>query len=158
MIAYKRLGWLSVLTAALLYAQTDRGIITGTVTDATGAVVPGAKVTATNVATNVPYSTETTAAGNFTIPSLPPGTYTLRVEARGFKTYERSNLVVAAGATVSANVSLEVGQITESVSVVGTLVQLQTETAKSATQVSTRMVDELPLVSAARCEAPLIWP
>lgn len=146
MFGSKRLGWLPVVLAGSLWAQTDRGIITGTVTDATGAVVPGAKVTATNIATNVPFNTETTATGNFTIPSLPPGTYTLRVEARGFKTYERSNLIVAAGATVSANVTLEVGQITESVSVVGTLVQLQTETAKSATQVSTRMVDELPLV------------
>src|SRR5262245_56308810 len=63
------------LLAVCAIAQTDRAIVTGTVTDSSGAAVPGAKVTAKNVATNVGASTETTSSGDFTIPNLPVGTY-----------------------------------------------------------------------------------
>lgn len=137
---------ITVLLAALAWAQTDRGIITGTVSDASGAVVPGARVTVTNVATNAAFTTESTATGNYTVPSLPPGTYRVRVESEGFKAFERANVVVIAGGTARADAVLEVGQITESISVTSTLAQVQTETAKVSTQVSTKMVDELPLV------------
>ncbi len=137
---------LGLLCAGFLVGQTERGIVTGTVTDASGAVVPAARVTVTNVATGASFSTETTATGNFTVPSLPPGTYTVRIEAQGFKAYEQRGVVVAAGGTVPITATLEVGAVTESISVTSTLAQIQTETAKVTTQVSTKMVDELPLV------------
>ena len=89
-----------VLTAAGLRAQGDRGIITGTVKDASGAVLPGALVTATHLATKTTYKSTTTASGDFTVPSLPVGDYQVRVEARGFKTDVANDLVVAAGGTV----------------------------------------------------------
>ena len=134
------------LLPLVLLAQTDRGIITGVVTDSTGAIVPSAKITITNTATNVQNTGQTTATGNYTVPSLPPGTYTLRAEAPGFKTYERTNVVVIAGGTINVDAVLEVGQVTESISVTSSLTQVQTETAKVTTQVSTKMIDELPLV------------
>lgn len=127
-------------------AQVERGTIRGTVTDTTGAVVPSARVTVTNVATNVSVTTQTTETGNYVVPSLPPGTYTVRVEADGFKTYERSNVVLIAGGTAVADAVLEVGQLTESITVTSSLVQIQTENAKVTTQVATKMIDELPLV------------
>ena len=127
-------------------AQTDRGIINGTVTDSTGASVPTARVVATNNATNVAYTTQTTSTGNFAIPTLPVGTYQVRVEKQGFKAAERRGVIVTAGSTVTVNTQLEVGAVTESVEVSATLEQLQTTTAKVSTAVSNRMVDELPLV------------
>ncbi|MCW5979997.1 MAG: TonB-dependent receptor [Bryobacteraceae bacterium] len=126
--------------------QTDRGIISGTVTDSTGAIVPNAKITATNVATNVPNTTQTTGTGNFRIPSLPPGRYNVRIEADGFKAYERTNVAVIAGGLADVDATMEVGAITESISVTSSLTTVQTETAKVTTQVSTKMIDELPLV------------
>jgi hypothetical protein len=138
--------FLGLLCAAFLVGQTERGIVTGTVNDASGAVVPAARVIVTNVATGAVFTTETTATGNFTVPSLPPGTYTVRIEAQGFKAYEQRNVIVAAGGTVPVAATLEVGAVTESISVTSTLAQIQTETAKVTTQVSTKMVDELPLV------------
>lgn len=136
---------LSALVPVAL-AQSDRGVITGTVTDSSSAAVPGAKVAVRNVATNVGSSTETTSSGDFTIPALPVGTYELRVEKQGFKTSVRSEVIVNAGATVAVNAMLEVGAVSESVQVAATLELLQTSTAKVTTAVSNKMVDELPLV------------
>ncbi|MEX2261075.1 MAG: TonB-dependent receptor [Bryobacteraceae bacterium] len=131
---------------ALAFGQTDRGIINGTVTDSTGAAVPDARIAATNTATNVAFTTQSTSSGDFTIPTLPVGTYQLRVERQGFKAAIRSDVVVSAGSTVTVNAQLEVGAVTESVQVSATLDLLQTTTAKVSTSVSNKMVDELPLV------------
>src|SRR5437773_5667273 len=98
-----------VLTAARLSAQGDRGIITGIVKDGTGAVVPGGRVTSIHLATNTSYKASTTASGDFTVPALPVGNYQLRIESTGFKTHIANDLVVAAGATVRLDVSLELG-------------------------------------------------
>ena len=95
----------AVCAAASLVAQTDRGVITGTVKDASGAVVPGAQVTAIQTSTNASFKTKTTTSGDFTVPSLPVGDYQVRVENTGFKTYVANNVVVAAGATVPLDVS-----------------------------------------------------
>src|SRR3954468_850387 len=71
---------------ASTFAQSDRGSITGRVVDPTGAVVPDAKVTVTNTATNTSAETKTTAEGNFTFPQLQAAPYRITVEAQGFKT------------------------------------------------------------------------
>ena len=85
-----------VLTAAGLLAQGDRGIITGTVKDSTGAVVPSVQVTATHLDTNTSYKASTTASGDFTVPALPVGNYQVRVENTGFRTQITNDIVVAA--------------------------------------------------------------
>ena len=132
---------LLLLTVLLLpvaqFGQTDRGTIVGIVTDGTGAVVPGAAVTATRVGTTITFRTTSTATGNFTVPALQPGEYALTIESVGFKTFRRTNIVVIAGGTTHADASLEVGAVTESVEVVSTVAQLQSATAEVVSQVST---------------------
>jgi hypothetical protein len=134
------------LLAACALAQTDRAIVTGTVTDSSGAAIPAAKVTARHVATNVVASTETTSSGDFTIPALPVGTYEVRIEKQGFKSAVRAEVILNSGATVALPTTLEVGAVSESVQVAATLELLQTSTAKVTTAVSNKLVDELPLV------------
>src|SRR5512133_3470607 len=91
---------LFVWPAIALLAQTDRGTITGTVKDATGAVVPIAQVIAVSRSTGLNYKTTTTASGDFTVPSLPAESYQFKVESPGFKIYARDNVEVPAGATL----------------------------------------------------------
>src|ERR1044071_2776110 len=108
---------LGALTAVCLWGQGDRGLITGTVKDASGAVVPGAQVTAIHLATNTSYQTTTTASGDFTVASLPVGDYRVRVENTGFKTHIANDLVVAAGATVRLDVALELGATQQTIEI-----------------------------------------
>src|SRR5262245_19429824 len=93
------------------FAQSDRGVLTGTVSDSSGAVIPGATVTATNLATNVASNTITTEGGLYAIPALPPGTYKVRVELTGFKAWEHSGVVVAAATTVRVDAIMQVGAL-----------------------------------------------
>jgi hypothetical protein len=127
-------------------AQTDRGVITGTVKDASGAVVPGAQVTAIQLATNVSYNSKSTTAGDFTVPSLPAGSYRLRVEQSGFKTYVANDIAVAPGSTVELDVALEVGTAQQTIEVTANAQMLQADTARVATEVSNRLVDDLPVI------------
>src|SRR5437660_12251517 len=83
-----------LLFAGSAFAQGDRGTITGTVADATNAVIPGAGVTATNTQTTAKYETVSTETGNYTLAQLTAGTYDLTVELPGFKKYERQGITV----------------------------------------------------------------
>ena len=137
---------LLALTAAGLRAQGDRGIITGTVKDPSGAAMPGAVVTAIHLATNTSYKTSTTASGDFTVPALPVGDYQVRVENTGFKTQVENNVAVAAGATVRLDVAMEVGATQQTIEVQAHAVMLTADTARVSTEVSAKLVDDLPLV------------
>src|SRR2546430_14403251 len=99
------------------FAQTDRGTITGTVADASSAVIPGAQVTATNTQTTAKYETVSTETGNYTLAQLPAGTYDLAVELPGFKKYVRQGITVQVSTTLRIDVALEVGAATEEVTV-----------------------------------------
>ena len=81
---YFRLALLAAASVLPLLGQGDRGVITGTVTDATGAIVPGAQVTVIQNSTNVSYKATTSTAGDYTVPSLPVGDYQLKVDVAGF--------------------------------------------------------------------------
>jgi hypothetical protein len=154
---YNPLGCLLILCLALavpVFGQSDRGVLTGSVKDSTGAVIPGASVTATHAATNVSTRTITTDDGLYSIPALPAGTYKIRVELPGFKAWEQSQVVLAASMTVRVDATLEVGQINESVEVTSLAAPLQTENAKISSSVSNKMVDELPLVVAGAMRSP----
>ena len=93
------------------------GTISGTITDPNGAVVPGATVTITNTATNQSSTSSSASDGTFRSPALESGTYSVRVNAQGFKSYLLQNVIVGSGLPVRANVTLEVGGITEMVTV-----------------------------------------
>src|SRR5690242_13360853 len=89
-----------LLFGSVLFAQSDRGTITGTVTDPSGAVIGNAPVTARNTETGITISVASSATGNYTIPSLAAGTYELRVASSGFKEYIRSGLLVQSAQTM----------------------------------------------------------
>jgi hypothetical protein len=112
-------------------AQTTSGSIAGTVHDGQGSAVPGVTVTLTNNQRGDQLTFTTTETGSFTFPQLQPGTYTLRVALEGFKTIERTNVVVNANDKLNAGVvTLEVGARTETVTVTARATELKTQSAE----------------------------
>ena len=98
-------------------AQVLYGSMVGNVSDPAGAVVPGATVTATSEGTGTVKSTTTDASGTYQFVNLQPGSYSLKVTIAGFKSYERLNLPVAANDVTRANITLEIGNVEQSVTV-----------------------------------------
>ncbi|MEO7143736.1 MAG: carboxypeptidase-like regulatory domain-containing protein, partial [Bryobacteraceae bacterium] len=145
---------LAVFAAFSLFAQSERGTISGTVHDATGAVVPGATVTATETATNSVITVTTSSAGDYTIPSLTVGTYTVRAEKEGFRPAVVTGLTLNAASSARADLTLEVGSTRQAVEVQASAAQLQTEDSKSSATVTNRMVDDLPLVVSGTLRSP----
>ena len=136
---------IGVLGAGPLLAQSERGTITGTVHDSSGAVVPAATVRITNNATNVAIATASNVSGEFTVPNLPTGKYDLRVEKGGFRAFLLTGITVDAASTVRADASLEVGEARQTVEVQAAAIQLQTQDATSATSIENTLVNDLPL-------------
>src|SRR5438045_4519572 len=134
----------AIFSATALFAQTF-GEITGRVTDASGAVMPGASITLTNVNTNGVRKAVSTDAGVYTFPSVPPGAYTLKTEVSGFKAALSDRFQVQVQQTVRLDVVLQVGQTNETVEVAATANQLEDETATLGTVIENKVVTELPL-------------
>ncbi len=137
--------WL--LTAAIAFSQGNTGVITGTVTDQTGASVPGAEVSIVNTATDAKFKTTTSDHGDYTVPSLLAGTYTVTVSKTGFKLESTSGVVVNAGITATANIKLEVGQATETIAVSAGAEILQTANAELSSTLTSRQVQDLPFAT-----------
>src|SRR5215471_6941668 len=127
------IGLVTAGTAIELWAQGDRGTITGTVADPSGAVIAGASVTATNNATQASTKTTTTSSGHYTIPALPVGKYEVTVEQGGFKKYVQSGVIVEVGQTVRVDATLQLGETTQSVEVTAEAVQVQRDTSDRGT-------------------------
>ncbi len=132
-----------VMVVAVL-GQEFRASITGTVSDAASAAVVGAKVLVTNVERNVTTETVTNGVGLYTVPHLLPGRYTLTVETPGFKKFVRQDIVLGINDRLGLDVRLEVGALTESVTVTGEAPILQTETASRGGAVEQALVEGLP--------------
>lgn len=132
--------------AATAFAQNDRGGVAGKVTDATGALVPGAKVTLRNLATGVVQEAKANETGDFNFQSLIPGTYFLTVESQGFKTVQRTNLNVDVNTTNEQNVALEIGNTSETIEVKEEIQQLATTSGSIGLAVEQRSIQELPLI------------
>jgi hypothetical protein len=130
--------------ACCVYAQTF-GEITGRVTDPSGAVIPGASVTLTNVNTSAVRNVVTTEAGAYTFPSIAPGSYRLRTELPGFKTAVSEPFEVQVQQVVRLDVVLQVGQVSETVEVAAAADLLQAETAAVGAVVENKIITELPL-------------
>src|SRR5713101_4563644 len=141
-----RLAFLVGLTVLSLSAQSERGTIQGSVHDPSGAVIVGAKVTVTNTATNVKVNTISNDAGDYVAASLPPGTYTVRVEKEGFRAAVISGVALNASATIRADAALEVGSVSQAVEVTANAIQLHTEDAKSGVTINGEMVDKVAVV------------
>ena len=134
-----------LLTAALPTSAQTFGEITGRVTDTSGAGAPAANVTVTNINTNAARQAVTAQSGDYSFPSLSPGTYNLRVEKTGFKTDEAKNVLVEVQQTIRLDFSLTVGQVSESITVEANAVQLQAENATVGTVIDNKRIVELPL-------------
>jgi hypothetical protein len=139
------IGCLFVFTCVAV-AQTDRGTITGTVTDPAGAVIAGANIQAKNVATGLTYPAASSATGNYTVAQLPAGTYDLTVTSAGFKQYVRAGLVVEVAVTLRIDAAMQVGTATETVEVTGAAPLLKTESAEVSYNVPTDTLNNLPIL------------
>ncbi|HXT61611.1 MAG TPA: TonB-dependent receptor [Pyrinomonadaceae bacterium] len=134
-----------VIACTTAFAQTGTSNITGSVIDSSGAVVPGATVTATNEATGVKSTQTTTDSGVYAFSSLPVGNYTIMVEKQGFKTLVKTNNALQVGTPLTVDVSLEVGSVEEKVTVVGGAEQLNTANATIGNVVEQKAIETLPL-------------
>ncbi len=125
--------------------QAVNGGIVGTVTDSSGAVVPQARVTITNTATNVGQGGATDSNGYYSFPDLPPGSYKVAVAKQGFSTIVRSGVRLFVNSTVRVDVSLKPGEMTQTVNVKSTIPLLQTDTAQTGGQLTSVQATQLPL-------------
>jgi hypothetical protein len=130
---------------AWLGAQAVTGTILGTVTDTTGAVMPGATVTLTNAGTGLVRTLTTDAAGEYTAPSLPTGKYTVSAELSGFKHVTMPNVDLGVDQHVRINLRLEIGAVEESVTVTGVSPLVQTSSSELGTTVQQEQIQTLPL-------------
>ena len=130
-----------------LNAQVLYGSLVGTVTDQTGAVVPKATVTITNNQTGLTRETTTDEGGRYSIVSIPPGTYSLKVTASGFKTFSQTSAEVIINVVGRVDVKLEVGALAETISVTGEAALLSTDKADVHTELGTTAVTNLPLLA-----------
>jgi hypothetical protein len=133
------------LCASVCWAQEFRATVTGRVLDQSGSAVPSVPVQVQNVDTNETSAGVTDSQGSFTVPFLRPGNYTLRVEAPGFKKAIRDGLTLQVGQTATININLEVGAVTEQVTVTGEAPMLETAKADRGRVIAEQEVRELPL-------------
>jgi hypothetical protein len=126
-------------------AQVLYSNIVGTVTDPSGAAVPGATVTVTQEETGLVRSAVTGPSGTFTITTLPSGTYDVRITGKGFKTYAKNGIAVAYNSTARVNASLEVGAVTQTVEVTGAAPLLQTDKAVVEHSITATQIQNIPM-------------
>ena len=136
---------LGCFVPASVAAQEFRGAITGRVADASGGRLPGVTVTATNTATNVASTTTTNREGEFSFPLLNPGPYTVTAELTGFRKLIRQGIEVRVADRIGLDLSLEVGAMTESVSVVADSPLLETQTGSSGQVIDQKTISMMPL-------------
>jgi hypothetical protein len=127
------------------YGQVVNATLSGSVTDPTGAVIPEASVTATNVATGISTKTTTNASGNYIFPSLPPGTYTVHFEKNGFKATVLTGIILQVDQKAALNAKLEVGAVSQQVSVTSRVPLVNTTTGTLGTVIDAQKTVELPL-------------
>ncbi len=135
---------LGLLLAGAMLAQTSGGI-SGEVRDPSGAVVPGVTITLTNIATNATRSTESNDAGLYTFPTLQPGTYRLRAEKPGFRTFTLNSVEVQVQLNARIDIDMQIGSVSESVEVSAQAALLQSENSTVGTVIDNKRIVELPL-------------
>ncbi|HWR51647.1 MAG TPA: carboxypeptidase regulatory-like domain-containing protein [Bryobacteraceae bacterium] len=162
-VSIRRETLLPFLFAAFLFApqaksQATSSSIIGTVSDPTGATVDNAKVTATNVDTNVSIGTVTNMSGNYSLNQVAPGNYRITVEKPGFKTSVQENVRVTIGLSTRVDNTLQLGQVTEEVTVTETPSGVQTDRAEVSTTMSSYQVTQLPVFNRNFTDLTLLVP
>lgn len=144
--SWRRVALIAVLSAFPLLGQGDRGQITGSVRDASGAVVPDASITVVQQETNTSYKTRSTSAGVFAFPTLPIGQYRVSVDKQGFKQSVSNNVSVTPNGSATLDVKLEVGTASQTVEVTAAAAMVQTDNATLSSTVSATLVADLPVL------------
>ncbi len=139
------LAFFLLVPTLYLRAQTTNGSIQGTVTDPSGATVGGATVTGRNMDTGLAITTVTTDAGLYSLANLPPGRYTVTIEAPNLKKYSREGVTVQTDATVALDLQMQMGAVSDSVTVTADATQLQTATSDIGSTVQPTLIQNLPL-------------
>src|SRR5215467_14388483 len=133
------------LSSLVVAAQSNRGGISGTVTDQQGLVVPGAIVTVVNVGTNERVRTTSSSSGGFSVQNLEPVTYRIEIEATGFKKEIIDNVKVDTATTITRNVALQVGTATETITVKSDAPLVDTESGTTGQTITERQIQDVPL-------------
>ena len=145
-MASPKLGVCLFAFALAALGQGDRGTITGTIADSTGAVVATASVQAKNIQTGAAYDVASTNTGNYTLSQLPAGSYEISVTVPGFKKYVRQGLTVEVAQSLRIDVVLDVGSATESVTVSAAAPLLKTESGELSHNITAQRLDDLPVL------------
>jgi hypothetical protein len=127
-----------------LQGAETTGAVHGSVTDPSGAAIPAAEIELTNNATSVLYRAKTGSSGNYNFNAVPPGTYSIRAALEGFKTYTVTGVVVELNKSTQVNLRLDIGAVAESVEVSASATQIETAAPRIATNISEKLVIELP--------------
>jgi carboxypeptidase family protein/TonB-dependent receptor-like protein len=144
--------------AGRLLGQAVYGSIIGTVTDSSGAAVPNAKVTITDVNKGVSYNTTSNESGNYAQQHLIVGVYDVKVETQGFEAFVQKGVQLNVDATVQVNAILQLGQVTQTVEVTAAVPLLKTEKTDVATSFSTQQVEDLPIFNRNFTQFELLTP
>src|SRR5215203_3482417 len=134
------------------FAQGSTATLRGNIQDPSGGVLPGATVTATNTGTKAVQTTVSDDRGQYLFAGLFPGTYDLRVELSGFKTYERKNIALSPNDTRGLDVRLDVGQQSETITVTATPEVIQTQTGAREGVLSAKQIDNLSVIGRSALE------
>ena len=138
---------LSIFLSLNAFAQLTVGHVTGTIKDASGAIVPGATLTLTNEATGIVATTISTSSGDYTFEQVNPGSYSLRVNAKGFQAQITHGIQVHVQGSVTQDYALSVGNVSEQLTVTASTPLLQAESASISQIVDSKAINDLPLVS-----------
>src|SRR5579872_3463610 len=154
----RRLVAILSLTALSLFAQTNRGSITGTVMDASKAVIAGASVTITNNGTNEKRKATTSDIGVYSVLDLEPVTYTVEVEIQGFKKAVINDVKVDTASVATVNVTLEPGSVDTKVTVSAEATMITTDSGTASNTITERQIDDAPLVNRSVLDLALTLP
>jgi hypothetical protein len=136
---------LSTSTSPALYAQVLYGSVVGLLDDASGGSIPNAAITLTNTSTGQTYEDKTDGLGRFNIVNVVPGTYDFKATSQGFKTQTRTGLIVTANTVSRVDIRMEVGSLTDQITVSADATQLQTDKADTHTELNAKQVANMPL-------------
>lgn len=140
----------ALATAAPALAQLDTATLIGTITDAQGAVLPGTTITARNTASGFIRATTAGADGGYRLAALTPGTYEVTAELQGFTPIRQQGVTLALGAQVVLNMTLQLGTLTEAVTVTAEVPIVETTTSVVQTTLNREQIDLLPIISSSR--------
>ena len=158
-LRFVRPCWLALIAAGCLHGQAELATVTGIVTDAARAVIPGVKITLRNTDTGSGHTATTNAEGYFTIPELPAGPYVLEAVSQGFETYRENSIVLETGQERRLDIPMKVGSVSDSVEVTADVAVLNTDNGAIKGYVVTKMeIDDMPLITRDFTELALYVP